>query len=329
MIKKISMNIHSIKVISPMFSYGNRLLEPRPTELKGLLRNTYRVANPKLDMKILYQREVELFGGQLENNGEIVVKASPLCIEMSEQTKGSNISKQKLRLHHEETWFENGREQKNYPFDIYDVGKIFTLKLSIDFIFHNFSSVPFLKDEESIQWYEDLFLLSLLIGGIGKRSRRGRGCMATDDLPKISNNDLPKKVAKLLNNICGSAVYSVQEGKVGLVISKGSVNDRPYIKEIRFGRKLKDMTKESVNAYLKKVDQASHNIKNTFTEPYATGFVRPKRFASSVVVSLAEIEDGIVPMYTLLYAVCKDKTFKNAEVEQNAFIDNIEEGTKK
>lgn len=329
MMKRTLMNIHNVKVISPMFSYGNRLLEPRPTELKGLLRNTYRITNPNLDIKTLYEREVELFGGQLENNGEIVVKASPLCIEMSEQTKGSNISKQKLRLHHEETRFENGREQKNYPLDMYDIGKIFTLRLSIHFGYNNFSSIPFLKDKDPIQWYEDLLSLSLLISGIGKRSRRGRGCMTTDDLPQISYEELSKKTAELLNNICGSPVYSEHEGKVILANSKGNDNNRPYIKEIRFGQPLQKITKDSVNAYLKKVDQASHNIKNTFTDPYATGFVRPKRFASSVVVSLAEIEDEIVPVYTLLHAVCKDKTFKNAEVEQNAFIDNIEEGTKK
>lgn len=327
MITKISLSIHSVKVISPMFSYGKYSLEPRPTELKGLLRNTYRIANPKLDAKTLYQREVELFGGQLEINKEIAVKASPLRIEISEQTKNSNVSKQKLRLHREEKWFENRREQKNYPFNIYDIGKIFTLKLSIHFGCHDFSSIPFLKDKESIQWYEDLFHLSLLIGGIGKRSRRGRGCMTTDDLPKILNDDMPKNVAELLNNICGSTVYRAHAEKVILVSSEGNDNSRPYIKEIRFGQPLQEITKDSVNAYLKKVDQASHDIRDIISKPYVTGFVRPKRFASSVVVSLAEIEDGIVPVYTLLNAVSKGIVFKDAEREQNAFIDNIEEGT--
>lgn len=329
MIKKTPLNIHSIKVISPMFSYGNRFLEPRPTELKGLLRNTYRVANPKLDMKVLYQREVELFGGQLENNREITVKSSPLRIKMSDQTRNSNVSKQKLRLHHEEKWVENGREQKNYPLDMYDIGKIFTLKLSIHFGYNNFSSIPFLKDKDSIQWYEDLFRLSLLIGGIGKRSRRGRGCMTTDDLLKISYEELSKKTAELLNNICGSPVYSAHEGKVVLASSKGNDNNRPYIKEIRFGQLLQEITKDSVKAYLKKVDQASHDIRDIISKPYVTGFVGPKRFASSVVVSLAEIKDGIVPVYTLLNAVCKGFIFKDTEKEQNDFIHSIEEGTKK
>lgn len=334
MIKKIPLSIHSVKVISPMFSYGNGKysLEPRPTELKGLLRNTYRIANPKLDAKTLYQREVELFGGQLEINKEVVVKASPLCIDMSEQTKNASISKQELRLHREKEWYENGKLQKNYPVKMYDIGKIFTLKLSIRYGCHDFSSIPYLKDKEPIQWYEDLFRLSLLIGGIGKRSRRGRGCMTTDDLLKISYEELSKETAELLNNVCCHTAYSVQEGKVVLASSKGNDNNRPYIKEIRFGQPLEDMTKDAVKLYLKKVDQASHNIKSTYTVPYATGFVKPKpepkRFSSSVIVSLAEIEDGIVPVYTLLNAVSKEIVFKAAEREQNAFIDNIEGGRK-
>lgn len=328
MITKIPLSIHSVKVISPMFSYGKYSLEPRLTELKGLLRNTYRIATSKLDAKTLYQHEVELFGGQLEINKEVVVKASPLCIDMSEQTKNASVSKQKLRLHHEEEWYENEKLQKNYPVKMYDISKIFTLKLSIRYGCRDFSSIPYLKDKEPIQWYEDLFRLSLLIGGIGKRSRRGRGCMTTDDLLKISYEELSKKTAELLNNVCCHTAYSVQEGKVVLASSKGNDNNRPYIKEIRFGQLLQEITKDSVYAYLKKVDQASHDIRDIISRPYVTGFVRPKRFASSVIVSLAEIKDGIVPIYTFLNAVCKNKTFKNTEAEQSAFVDNIEEGRK-
>lgn len=306
MITKIPLSIHSVKVISPMFSYGNGRLEPRPMELKGLLRNTYRIANPNLDIKTLYQHEVELFGGQLENNGQIIV--NPLRIRMveSDSCQGNNDKKkyENLLLH-----------KYAGKAECYTLGMEFQICLSS-------------MNAGFIQKYTDLFHLSLLIGGIGKRSRRGRGCMTTDDLLKISYEELSKKTAELLNNVCCHTAYSVQEGKVVLASSKGNDNNRPYIKEIRFGQLLQEITKDSVYAYLKKVDQASHDIRDIISRPYVTGFVRPKRFASSVIVSLAEIEDGIVPVYTLLNAVSKGIIFKDAEREQNAFIDNIEEGRK-
>lgn len=325
--------IDRIKVISPMFSYGNGQLEPRSTELKGLIRNTYRISNPELDVQTLYKQEVNLFGGQLKEDREVTIKASPLRIQMLEQTTGSDIDKLKLRLHHKQEWLENGKWQKNYPYPMYNTGKLFEVNLSINYNSSDFSTILVLRDKKPLQWYTDLFNLSLILGGIGKRSRRGRGCMTTAELLNISKNDLPSYVVNLLNNVCGKEIYTVCDKRVTLKSSAIKVNNRPYIKEIRFGNTLIQATRQDVNEYLKKVDQASHEIEDKYGNYKATGFAKGEnRFASSAIVSLAEIKEGIVPVYTLLHAVCKNGKFNryhNAAEEQYAFVDIIEEGSKK
>jgi|GEM_PF-2567247 len=333
--------IEGLKVISPMFSYGLRhRLEARPTELKGLLRNTFRISNPKLHLDELYKLEVELFGGQLEESGTVVVKASPLRIQMSEQKVNSDKSVQRLRLHRD-------KDGNNPSFSMFKIDSKFNLKLSVNYQNVDFDKIPFIKTkDELIQWYTDLFHLSLIIGGIGKRSRRGRGCMTTDDLMKISVNKLPGKVAELLNSMSKDKPYIAYEKSVKLQIPKENTNikdnqnnqvveNRPYITEIRFGHQLKDITNGGIEQYLKKVDNASHEIKIRYKKSYAIGFVESgNRFASSVIVSLVEIKDGIIPVYTFLNTVCKYKDeqmkkgikYHEADEEKNAFINLIEEG---
>ena len=317
-------------VISPMFSYGNGRLEPRETEVKGLLRNTYRIANPALDLKTLYQREMMLFGGQvLEKSGEITTKASPLRIRMLEIEQKLGVGKQRLRLRIDEDIFydSKGKEQKNFKKFHYEKGKLFDIELAVNSIFANFASIPYLKGEDPVTWYTELFYLSLVLGGIGKRSRRGRGCMSADALKQKSINELPEWVAGHLNKVCGESAYIIKGNGVKLLNSFDKDHDRPFIREVRFG-KLQNTA--GVNEYLKKVDTASHEIKGSFHRPNATGFVQGKyRFASSLVVSLTEVKEGIVPVYTLLNAASNTVKFYEQYKEQQEFIKMIEAGEKR
>lgn len=292
--------INKLKVISPMFSYGDRYLEPRPTELKGLIRNTYRIANPQLDLKTLYCNEAKLFGGQLNENGAIVIKASPLRIQILQP---QNINAREFLLLH--------RKAANIP--CYPYGT-------------ELKSVFTLPESTSTQHYIDIINLSLLLGGIGKRSRRGRGCMTTDELERIEAKDLTNFLMELLNKVGGNENYTLTNGMISLINITQPSSVRPYIKEIHFGEHL-SYRGDKVNDYLTNVDNASHEIKKAYEYPYATGSINP-RFASSVIVSLAGIKDYIVPVYTVLNAVCENKTFKNAEKEQQDFIRKIEGGRK-
>ncbi|MEG6571736.1 RAMP superfamily CRISPR-associated protein [[Clostridium] cellulosi] len=325
--------IKTLKVISPMFSHGNNdKLEPRPTELKGLLRNTYRIANPYFDSKTLYQHEVERFGGQLKENGEELAKPSPLRIQILDLDSNK------------ESWYEEKFllfHKKSPKRLCYKFGKVFNVKFE--------TTYSYLK-----QWYEDLINLALLIGGIGKRTRRGRGCMTTDELSKISYEDLPEYTVKLLNNVCEKKAYVVN-GERDIILQNPSDNDkpdndRPYIKKIHFGSPLLKKTKDCVKEYLKKVDFASHNTKLDFRNSYVLGDVdNGFHFASSVIVSLAEVNEGIVPVYTFLNFV-PSKKFENKPKNQkngynptkkqdnektkwdniqDAFVDKIEKGDEK
>lgn len=315
--EKILIKNDEVRVISPMYSYGaDKHLEPRPTELKGLLRNTYRIANPYLDVNSLYKYEVAFFGGQLKVNGESIAKASPMQIYMTEKEKSSDINKIQLLFH---------RKKSPDP-EAYDYGKIFRLKLLINDKPDELISISFLENRDVKQWYTDLFNLSLLIGGIGKRTRRGRGCMTTDELSKISSKDLLQKVTELLNSVCGYDVYNFSKDTVKLAhTEKDTDKQRPYIREIFCGELLLK-NKKSVEQYLRKIDWASHYMADKYGNNRATGYCMNGRFASSVIVSLAETKEGIVPVYTILNARYKfeNKDEQDIKNEQYEFINIVE-----
>lgn len=336
--------ICKIEVVSPMFSYGNKQLEPRPTELKGLIRNTYRIANPYLGLSELYKNEMGLFGGQIKEKDDILIKSSPLRIQILEGKSKLKTNRQKLRLHHDEEYWKDGRKLENKLCDMYELGTVFDVNLLLN-LNVDFSSISFIEHALPIQWYENLIYLALLIGGIGKRSRRGRGSMTVEHLKNIEEPILARTIVDLLNKVSGHQNYILlSSGNIKLTDEKQADANRPYIKEICFGKILKNPTAENVNSYLESVDIASHYIKgkdgsrNIFRWPYATGFISP-RFASSVIVSLAQIKDGIIPIYTLLHAVdiqCKIKNspqkkiyFKNVLHEQCDFIKMIEKEREK
>lgn len=272
-------------VISPMFSYGNnKRLEPRATEMKGLLRNTYRIANPALSLKELYQYDMMLFGGQMKESGlgEIKIKASPIRLQMEEKGKGK------------------GENQKGY-----EVGDKFNFKFSVNKRQADFSAIEYLKDRDEKQWYADLINLSLVLGGIGKEARWGRGCMTNDDIKNITIEKLPEWVAERLNAISSdSKAYGVLNGEVKLLpgVMKPGANGRPVIAEVSFNKiLLKDQ-----NYHWKSVRDIKENAKSILErKKQELCGDKENEVTLSVIVSLVEVKKHIVPVNTLLYMATK------------------------
>ena len=295
-----------LQVISPMFSYGApKILEARPTELKGLMRYIYRIASVEKDVRALYYRESELFGGTVEKEAK---KASPIRINM--QIINSDSKNNKLVMH------------KGFTAESFDCKTIFEVK----FFYHDIIS-------ENRFDYKNLFYLSLILGGIGKRSRRGRGCMTVDEISSMSKDEQLRFVAKQLNAICncGYDIYRISGDEI--INNKYDVvknYNRPIIHKIMIGKKIDD-----TDEFYIKLDNACHEIhdnKNSYIKygvqynKYATGYAyKSEKFASSVMVSITKTREGLYPVYTFVTPVLGDgKKLDSSGQERKAFFKKIE-----
>lgn len=297
-----------LKVISYMFSNGAGILEARPSELKGLMRYIYRIASVEEDTVELYYRESELFGGKIKKEK---LKASPLKVFMTEDRSQKNFDIEKRLVVH-----KNKTEQKCFK-----AGKIFDLKL---FYHDNCTDNNF--------DYKSLCYLSLIIGGIGKRVRRGRGCMTVKDIKCMSKEDQIKFVTQqlnLLNNYGKSScaeIYEIYDHEIRnnqyCSYDDNKKYKRPIIEKIIFGKKNID----KIDEYLKKVDTACHEIKkDSKYNKFATGYTRNGKLSSSVIVSITKTSDGLYPIYTFVTPVIEEgKYLDKGYGERKTFFEKIE-----
>jgi CRISPR-associated protein Cmr1 len=332
------------KIISPVFSYGadnGNDAEPeiRPTAIKGMMRYMFRIAHPTLETKGLLEKENAIFGDAKEN-------ASP--IRLAVVSRKVEIKKDKFLFHDK----KNRQPTKKYM----TPNSTFTLRTGLRSKF---------QPSMDIHWYENLLELSFLLIGIGGRSRKGRGRAQISE-KQLTINEMKEKILKNLNVISESIKYEFQNGEIVPNNSKRftASSKRPRIQKIIFGKVLavpKEVSKE-VNQrnktnryynlsdlgslkkslekkeetelwkkYLKKVDQASHDMKEDEMLKskgdddvlyYATGSIKP-RFASSIIVGVAETTAGLMPIYTCVRPVVEGHVL-DAEDEWNELIKKIE-----
>jgi CRISPR-associated protein Cmr1 len=307
--------ILTCNVISPMFSYGGDL-ELRPTELKALMRYMYRAAMLEPDTTKLFEKESDKFG-------DAEKQASPVRLQMQ---LNSHLEPyyQRLLLHKPKEWedYQSGKKKvmKNYPKKCFAPDTRFKLIIRTR------------NKNTDIHWYENWVKLSLILGGMGKRSRRGRGCVAVDNMPSTKQN-LMEWVKTQLNHI-NSEDDSYQLNNNEIINHSVLLKDlkRPVIEKIRLGKEITDIDK-----FLTAVDKASHHIKRNFKPKgnFATGFAKGReRFASSIIISVIKVEDKgkaiLLPIYTFVKPIHEKYNFEQdkANNERNTFISKMEEGYK-
>lgn len=306
-------------VISSMFSYGASRCEPRPTELKGLMRYIYRVASQNMRGSALYARESAAFGGKVDDGRlESTLRPSPICLQM--KCKKKDCEKQLLMLHDNKDpkiKHPDGKKVQNYPKLCYQPESVFDVRITMR------PNLP--EGSLPCEFYKNIFLLSMVLGGIGKRSRRGRGCMTTGELEQILREDLPSRIRDWLNEINlangGNNAYRINGGNdVIFATSTENMSEihRPVIEEIRIGKNFAD-----IRCFLKNVDEASHVIESGYMKR-AIGFVKRGRFASSVIVSVTKIRDGYFPVYTFVKPIFRGSPLDPEKSEREAFLQKIE-----
>lgn len=241
------------KVITPMFMAGadGRTPELRPSEFKGMIRFWWRAIKAKDSIEELRKEEAGIFGGTGKGEGKSKINVTIF---------GKEIKDNKYRpLPHS--------NNKEFTFPAIMPGSKFEIVLLSRF-------------DAEYELCKDVFVISTILGGFGKRSRRGFGSIKILDSEEITL----AYIMNLLNKIEDS--FSIQNNKI---INKKRGGKYPWIKEIEIGKAHNDS-----NKLLKNIGQASHNHKDPSLGNAKT------RMASPIYVSVVEIGSKYCPIVTTL-----------------------------
>lgn len=265
------------KAITPMFMTGadGKSVELRPSEFKGMMRFWWRAIKAEDNLTQLKKEEADIFGGTGEREGKSKVSLRVILEKL-------NICPYRLLPHKDnKILYPSIRENSEY--------------------------LVVLASLNDINFYKDIFVISTILGGFGKRSRRGFGSIEVEDL---GNNIDLTHICKILNSIKDS--YVLKNSKI---INTASGEDYPWIKEIEIGKR----SSKNVDEILQIIGKASHNH-NYDSLGYAKG---KDRFASPIYVSvIKDSSNKYFPIITTLNTVFKGKR-QELDVEQNKFKEEI------
>ena len=256
-----------VEIITPLFLGGAdpKKAELRAPSIKGALRFWWRALHPHLSLRALKEEEAKLFGDA-----------------------GGKSGKSKIRIRMSKDLLYDGRSRRNpiphrnvaFGFPCFNPGETFSVEIfGTDKIF-------------------DLFQIVSILGGLGKRSRRGFGSFI---ITKINGTDIR-------NIITTETILSFIQGIVGerftsdnamITRTDNAHGDYPYIKRIEVG----PVPFDNSNELLAMIGQSSHENNSHYTG-YAE---RHGRFASPVYVSVirSDLDNSYKPIITTLNTAFK------------------------
>lgn len=264
------------KTITPLLLTGadGRTPELRPPSIKGMMRFWWRAVNGHLSLEELKTQESYLFGASNEKVGKSKIRIRT----QSEQLKQINY----FMLPHRDA-------------------------IRVSCISPDQDLSIILSSYSNIQVYRDILNLCLILGGFGKRSRRGFGSLEPENInPKIED------IFELITCV-GSSEYEIKGEKI--VLKKNFVPkcEYPYLKEVILGGEYTEW--EEV---LESIGTASSKYCN-----YSLGSVSPwntGRLASPIYVSVLKNSNGrYFPIISTLNTVFKDPATR----VNNSFQDNF------
>lgn len=229
-----------LEVITPMFSYGNnqKFPEIRITEIKSLMRSTFRELYQFKSISDMKEKEKNLFG-----NTKV---KSPIRIKL--KTKDIKNEYADMLPHKE------NKEDRGNKKSIYSSSKI---KLAI-----------IGNDEVKLKRYVILLIQASIIGSIGKRSRKGYGSFKVVDIKEskgIEYGSLLEKSPTEILKKCreySSEDYTMREEKeekrseflTTFDLEKTNL-DFPYVTKINFVKISKD---RDYITFLTQISQLTH-----------------------------------------------------------------------
>jgi CRISPR-associated protein Cmr1 len=283
-------------IITPLFmgSANPQQVELRVPSIKGGIRFWWRALHGNLDIKKLKEEEAKLFGSSDEK-----------------------IGRSKLRIHipvkQIRTFgyppFPHWEDKPNKRFfnsPAVGYGQSFQVILTIT------------SDEISHKKYQAIFEAALLLGGFGKRSRRGFGSI---QITKRNGEvyQVPQDMDELKNLLdrINPGCFSISDdGRK--IVSEGFSGNYPYIKEIEIGKdysnvdtllkSISQATSVSACDYLgftKKIDKKSIR----FASPIFVSVIRRNRVWKPIITTLNTSFD---PKYDVNKGTNNQESFKGA-----------------
>lgn len=253
------------KLITPMFMAGadGKSPELRPSEFKGMMRWWWRAIKSENNINELRKEEAEIFGGAGENQGKSKVKIKILS-----------------QLQDRDEIFEYQLLPHRHTFKLKAVKPGKEIKIE-------FSMVSQIENE-----VKNLIYLSFILGGFGRRSRRGFGSMELID-PKIeiSLEELINLLTpisnkyKIANSGCANGIKAICNYNNN---QKGA--KYPWIREIILSNK----NFNNYDEILKAIGSASHCKRDL-----SLGNANP-RMSSPVYVSVVRTNNKLRPIITVL-----------------------------
>jgi CRISPR-associated protein Cmr1 len=282
------------ETITPMFLSGadGSTPELRPPSIKGALRFWWRAMNGHLDLKTLKEQESLIFGGTDGESGG----RSRVIIRIKHHRKTEEAMKTNDRAVLVE---HRGTTQK-----------AFIEKQTFQTILSLTQNVIDDKKQEvfNIEKLKVLFELVCLLGGFGKRTRRGKGSVK---ITKIDEQNYvqpdTKGIETMLNRINNKFILTNN-----IIYSDfRRVQTYATIKEIQVGNAKNDI--------LRKISDTTHKFhKNHFQNYNSTfGHASRGRFASPVYVSTLQEGNNLKSIVTILHTEPQsDKHLVKTDLQQ-------------
>ncbi|MEW5821982.1 MAG: type III-B CRISPR module RAMP protein Cmr1, partial [Cyanobacteriota bacterium] len=255
------------EVITPMFLAGanGRTPELRPPSIKGAMRFWWRAINANLvenkngkcDYTKLIEEEAKIFGSSDEKVGK-----SKFSIRiMSTILNYKDYSP----VPHSTKTFKFAGINPNQTFQI------------------------ILKPNE--KQFRNILEITLLLGSLGKRSRRGFGSVKINKINSIIYNSPSslQELINLLNKIHNN--FKINSNKIDLI--KPNSADYPYIKEIQLGKSY-----SSSEELLKGIGQTTHD-KNQRSKTHL-GSANPRQSSPIYISTLKITDNDFRPLITTL-----------------------------
>lgn len=199
-------------------SNGLQNPEFRITEIKSAMRFWWRALNFFENISDMKIEEEKIFGGS-----EKIACKSPIILKFREKNKSSDeCGKHIVRK----------KDTKEYTIPCFKSGKIVELELILKE--RKLDKEKFLRKE--LEFYDALLRISLILGGIGKRSRRGCGVFNISSETNKSEEDkldILSKIKKYMEVLGVKKYYNFDNNRVSRIEDFNNKSVKyPYIEEI-------------------------------------------------------------------------------------------------
>jgi CRISPR-associated protein Cmr1 len=136
-----------------------------------------------------------------------------------------------------------------------------------------------------------LLQLTSLLGGMGKRVRRGMGSWQIEALSG-ANLPLPNSIQDIYNVVKKLSSHYILQNEVILMNFSGRMDKYPWVRKIEIGKSYSD-----VDQLLMKISKATHDTKGSgseYTYNVSLGHAKAGRLASPIYVSVLPDKRPIV-----------------------------------